>query len=255
MKKRISDKGVYTDDNWLTFSHDCENTQEYEEEKNKNTIKEINLRILFGEFKVKLILEEYEKINDLLTKKDPSWKRQINGYGYEFEIFSVAIKHNLDYSTIINDHLVVGSNDGKVDVIYWDEPNVYIYQIKAGVANIDLKEIMEKRIDEYIDNGNISDDNCSDLKEFLDKNIDNFRNFDIHYEVIATNTGENENDSSKIYNDFFLQQIQPSDNANIKLKIPVDKRKVKNGKPVHNISMVDEAIFLLPIAASKFKRL
>ena len=169
-----------------------------------------------------LILNELQKIRELLEKGFPS--PTSDGFGNAFEVFALSVIHNLDYDECITNHIVLGSNDGKTDAVYWTSNEVYLYQIKLNdLIETDL-DIMRSNYGHFINTGDIPGQDVSDLKNFYIKNKLNISGVKKIEVCSVSKNGRNKKNRKPldIYREYFEFQILPQEknSLNLELYIP-----------------------------------
>lgn len=156
---------LYTENNWKTFYALKKESKCGQEENNKDIEKEVKLRYELGEEKALIIINELKKIRDQFSLQ------KSDGYGHAFEIFAISVLYNIDYEIAYSNYIVKGSNDGKIDAIYWkDEKENIIYQIKMDFIEISDISAMRKNYLEFVTKGKISAPETSDLLSFCQNN-------------------------------------------------------------------------------------
>lgn len=207
---------LYTRNNWKDyfFGEDSSAVNEsFETEENATTKQTIRLRYLYGDQAAYLILEEFRKIDNIYFSIKKSHLNQNDGFGDHFEIFAASLLYDISYEAVIDDYLIIGPNDGGVDVIYYNDTNVDVIQIKMKHLEKDNAiEYMEAAFDEYEKTGTLSEDIKKDLKKFLDAHYSaHLYGKNISYLTISANSKRPENILPEtIYNDFIGKTIERS---------------------------------------------
>ena len=248
-----------TNDGWATFSYIEDASKvglDYCLENNSATIYEIRLKHSFG-FKVaQVILEEYKKIGDEWFRIKKKHLDKNDGYGSYFEIFAIAVLHNVSYEKVIKDYLVCGSEDGKVDAIVFGDNDVIVYQIKIGNLeedNIDV--LMKENIEEYMLSHRISKEKTSDLTKYLTDHFDkDIFGKNIYYKTISTNGQKSNNiNSNEVYGRFISNEVERNKiSFKNRVEIPTNK---KHQTVIYNPNSKHKEIFVFANADSLVKTL
>ena len=207
---------LYTKNKWKTFSvgnnqNDIDET--YSLEQDSSIKQKVNIRHSYGEQAASLIIDEFNKIDSTFYAINNCHLNPSDGYGDHFEIFAASVLFNVSYECVIRDYLVIGNYDGGVDVIYYNNSNVYIVQIKMKqLENDNAVELMAVAIDEYEKTHTIIDETKKHLRVFLDRHYDrDIRGKNLHYMTISKNSCRKENKTPEnIYNDFIGKTIERS---------------------------------------------
>lgn len=209
---------LVSEDEWKSFYVLKKATVEATEEVERDTLREVQIRHHLGEKKGKIIINELKEIRKLIKEKAG------NGYGLSFEVFCVAVIHDLSYEETIEKYIVHGSRDGQVDAVYWDDDNVYLYQIKFDYLKENCKRKIRANYIEYMENRKIDKDDVEDLEKYLDLHYDEIK--DKSYDIITiSNNGEFCNYKPlDIMHRFFVNRVLPQKN-NIKLRLTIPKDK------------------------------
>lgn len=199
-----------TNDEWKTFAgpfnYNDVDKNKYKKEENQFFIVPTKIRHVYGDLIKKIIFDEFEKINEIHIKKFGKNLDPNAGYGEFFEIFSIAVWHNQSYEDVMNFYWIKGSFDGKIDAIYNDKNDAYIYQIKLTnlAGDINVVDTMKENIRKYEQTGKL-DNNASNLKYFLDKNFENIKYKSRHFLTISYDGRNDDNISPKQVFDKFLK--------------------------------------------------
>lgn len=233
-------------DNWKTFEVLVNHTEEADEEKSADIITKVKFIYELGKNKAELIINELDNIRCLfnLSKDD--------GYGHAFEIFAISVLHNLDYNTIFNNNIVNGKEDGKIDAIYWNDFEVILYQIKLDMLPSGIKKTMKENYLEYLESGNISSNNSSDLLDFCLRNRNNLtreKNFKIV--TISTNLSLNNYTPIDICGKFFEYQIICKNN-NLRLTLDVPRVRSSNSETSNSLTRSKNDVYAFFIDAKSF---
>lgn len=242
-------KIVYTDDCWTTYNVlSCITPDSnYHIETNRDIIAEITLKEQYGDEYGSLIINEFKIISD---KYYNIKKRHLNineGYGSAFEIFSVAVIHNESYENVINNFLVDGSDDGKIDAIYYNDFETIFYQIKKTMVNDNVYEEMINNISYYRENKRIDKKNTKDLEMFLNLNWDKLCNNTNYYKLISENSKIKQNiKPHDVYLKFLENKFIYEYNISDYLKIPRNK---KNNESGFNVAKLNDEIYFTFVKA------
>lgn len=216
---------LYSDDNWTTFTKIRRQSISGIEESDADTITEVKLRYNLGEKFAQLIINEFKKIRS-------EFNFQIHdGYGHAFEIFALATIYNIDYRIAYQKYIIHGSNDGKIDAIYWKDKNkIILYQIKIDYLDLNDLAIMKHNYFEFITTNNISSHNSSDLLAFCHEHQDNLLR-ETEFDIVTISNNNNSpknilsNDIYKKYLENIL--INRENKVSLTLKIPVSNGVTK----------------------------
>ena len=172
MKNRIirykDRKCFFSDDNWKSFKVLVNHTVDAEEEKRADIVTYIKFWYeLDSKAKADIIINELSKIRTMFNMEKG------DGYGHAFEIFSCAVLHNLDYDTVSERYIVHGNDDGKTDIVYWNEHEVILYQIKLDILESSVKKQIKDNYLEFLETGTLVGNNTSDLLRFYKRNKSN----------------------------------------------------------------------------------
>jgi len=104
LKKYIrysNNKYLVTENNWENVVSKTEfNLSDYSLENDQDNVYKAKLIYEIGKAKSMLILNELQKIRELLEKKGfPS--PTSDGFGNAFEVFALSVIHNLDYDSVL----------------------------------------------------------------------------------------------------------------------------------------------------------
>lgn len=237
---------LYTDDNWKTISitEDQNAPTGYKKETNNNRNYEAKLKYEYGLRLSSFVIKELKHIGIIRQDKTGLSFNKNGGYGDEFEVLAISLLHNLSYEDVIDNNIVVGDNDGKIDAVYCDNKTgiCYIYQIKINDVNDDVLDRMKKNIDLYRNKKLNTAPNCSDLLAFLDNKANKIFDYRLKYYTISKNSRLSSNiDSSRIINDFIAKKVLLS-SQNKELRITTQKSvsEIKTYASLKN----DKIIFL-----------
>ncbi len=220
---------LYSNDNWKTIESLKELSKSAIEEKNPDITTKVKLRYLLGEKRGKIIIEELEKIRGQfnLQKND--------GYGTAFEVFSIAVLHDIDYDLTMDNYIVNGNQDGKIDAIYWNnlEENI-LYQVKIDTLDpkeINIVDVMSNNYRSYVKTGKIQSPETDDLFRFCEKNKEHLtKNKNMRIKIISNNDLDDEINIKpiEIFNLYFYNiLIRRQNNIELSLSIPL-KQNVAN---------------------------
>lgn len=216
----------YTSDAWKTYEKTEEMRTGYEQENSANIKKQIDIRETYDANRATVILNELLKIRRLLIKKNIINKEKDDGYGSSFEVLAINVLHNFEYNKIIDDFLVTGDADGKIDAVVFDNNECLVYQIK--MKSYDNEAITKGRsnIREFISSETITAPKTGDLLAFCNKHKNYFEVEPKYYEISTDGSGTNHIDSDSIFTRFFENNIVSQDFKANKyvLKIELEKR-------------------------------
>ena len=228
-----NNKILKSNDNFKTFE-EVKSIDGYEVLKKRNQITELSLRYFHGNKKAAILIREFKKINQLIFDEP---QKHDDGYGRAFEVFAIAIYYDLTYEQVIEENIIGGSDDGKIDAIIVNNDTVFIYQIKMNtVADVaDIEKAKENYL-EYAETKKISSSNSADLKKFLDKNFHKYEDKFVKVFTISNGKAAANNICSKdLFDKFFVTRLLPQNNSNIVLKIKIDRAKDETtGQKVYN---------------------
>lgn len=205
---------LYTNDDWssvLFNEDDSIKNLGYDEEKDASKIHIAKLKHNFGPKLADIILDEYNKIDNEWFKYKKNHLDSKDGYGAFFEIFSISVLHNISYQKAIADHLIIGSHDGKIDTVFFDQTSVVFYQVKLGnLTDDNTLQLMKDNVNEYIKTKTISDPISSDLLKYLKNHYEkDICGKDFDYKTISYNSNKSENISpDDIYNSFLQKLVE-----------------------------------------------
>lgn len=231
-----------SDNNFKTYER-VENIDGYSLVKSRNRITEISLEYQYGKRKSQMIISELKNINKLIFGE----KRVDDGYGRAFEVMAISVIHDLTERQTIDNYIINGSNDGKVDAIYWDEKTAYLYQIKMN-SYVDTSdfEIAKNNFREYMSSQSITQENAQDLSDFLEKHYDQISEKSVKYRKVSIEDVSPSNfNSKKIIDDYFMKKLINQVKSNTTLKIlKTNKRDNENEQNVANYAIHEGNYFL-----------
>lgn len=209
---------LITCDNWLTLEKVITINEDYKLEENLDNVYRAKLIDAIGSLKANIIINELIYIKYLLKKLKHIDKENI-GYGLAFEVLAVSVIHNIDYEECINQYIIHGDGDGKIDAIYYgDSENIYIYQIKIGEFDNDYYDKMKTNYDKCLRGEQPKDG--KDLFEFVNKNNTLLRGKKVWYRSVSANSKRSTNyQTNTIYQLFFENKLLPLKNNHIMLTI------------------------------------
>lgn len=221
----INNKYLITNDEWNSVECvDCIN-EFYELEKNQDNVFKGKLTYEYGKRKAKIIINELEIIRGLLDRISINKKNE--GYGSAFEVFAISTYYNIEYEECINKYIINGDYDGKIDAIYFNNDEIFIYQIKLNEINSDDFNIMKINYEQCI-KGKIPNYG-KDLYHYIIKHKDSLKNKKIHFCSISNNLNYDTNiKPSYIFNKYFENKLLPIDKNNIELNIIKPSIKIDN---------------------------
>ncbi len=211
----MGDKILTSDDNFIA-PKESNILEGYSLITSRNKISEISLKYFYKKKKANQILQELKYINKLLNKE----KIVDDGYGHAFEVFAMAIYFDLTYQQVIDNYLINGKSDGKIDAIYWNNNLVYIFQIKMNDRpQASELDIAKNNYNNFFNELPLSN-NSEDLKIFLEKHKFDLEGKDLRiYTISKDKTDRNNISSTEIFNKFFQIKLLPQKLSKIKLKI------------------------------------
>lgn len=213
----INNTFLITNNNWVDVEVVSSLNEQYILEDNSDSAYKARLIEQLGKTKANIIVEELNYIRKQL-KTLKGIDKVNDGYGTAFEVFFVSVMHNLSYEEAINKYIVHGDYDGKIDAIYYDLENVYIYQIK-------LDDISDNAYDEMEDNyiACIRDEkpsNGKDLYKFIKKNEEKLSGKVMKLRSVSNNSRKRTNYKPiEIYDMFFKNKLLPLNSNEITLSI------------------------------------
>lgn len=234
-----SEKYFITEDNWKTFelSNDVPNSG-YKKETNSTKKKSIQFKYEFGVKNAKIFIDQFNKIEKILINTGRYRKIDFNdGYGAAFEVFTISALHNIPYEETIENFIVHGSNDAKIDGVYFDELNneCYVYQVKLGFLNSENAQITVDNFQSYLSQGPLSSANSSDFNSFMDQykyksqldSLDKIRYVIISNPVVSVNAEYySQYKPNQIFEKYIQNLLTPPKDHSIKLKINISRDKV-----------------------------
>ena len=168
---------------------------------------EVKLKHELGEKKARIILEEYDCIKKSLELKSRE------DYGECFEIFAISVLHNVGYKYAYDHYIVKGSDDGKIDAIYYHYKKLTVYQIKLGILDDDVVGIIESRVRDLKRTGKALGPNCANINDFWKRLSDDNKRKDFEVKTISINSKSSRNIKPiEIYNAFFTNLITCQEN-------------------------------------------
>ncbi len=205
-------------DDWFNVEKVNSLTEEYILEENLDNVYKAKLIDQIGKEKAFIIIAELDYIRVLLKKIKEIEPLQ-DGYGLAFEVFAISVIYNIDYEECINQYIIHGSNDAKIDAIYYGElNNIYVYQIKIGDITDNVYQEMQKNYDSCIRNQVPKDG--KDLYDFIKRNKSMLKNKNVVFRSISNNSKRNTNyNPLEIYHMFFENRLLPVNNNNLVLSI------------------------------------
>ena len=98
----------------------------------------------------KEIVSELKLINKILREKYNSLGKTFSdkdGYGSAFEVFSLAVHFDKTYQEVIDKYIVMGSEDGCIDGIVFENNIFSFFQIKLGKMTAGDFQTIKKNAD------------------------------------------------------------------------------------------------------------
>ena len=248
------EKYFITKNKWIDFELiNSLPSNEYIKETSATQKKKVEFQHNFGKTNSGLIIKEFAKIESLLIKKEYCNKTDFNdGYGKAFEVFTVAVLHNIPYEDVIEKYIVHGSDDGKIDAVYYDEHMKIcrVFQMKLGYLDSDKAQMTSDNFANYLKFNTALHPNSQDFIDFMDKF--EFKNQiaqskKIQYVFVSTNSVSVRGLSFVIHTPNFIFETfinslltPPADNS-VLLRIAADDS---------NISRVSEDEFFTYLSAN-----
>lgn len=235
-------KFLITEDNFKTY-RETKNIEGYQLLKSRNTTTEVFLRYTYGDRKATILISEFKNINRTIF---PNEKKIDDGYGHAFEVFALSVFFDLTYDQAIR-YIVSGKEDGKIDAIYWDTNNVYIFQIKLNsIIDAYVLETAKKNFKQYISSGTITEQNTSDLLRFLKTNKSNIENKALKVCSITSSKSINNNiNAQELFDKFFKNMLLPRKKSNISLMVAINEIKdLETGLSCKNMTQSNDNIFV-----------
>ena len=246
-------KYLITDDNWKTVraTKDENVPPGYVHDTNGNHILEANLRFHYGIRPGNYLIKELKKIGKIREEVSGVPINKKEGYGDEFEVFAVNVLHGVTYEEAVEKYIVIGSDDGGVDAVYYnkDKKECMVYQMKLKELKDSNLPRMKKSIDLYVQGKLNQQANSIDLKNFLDKNIPDIANYTIKYKTISLNGCLSTNISTQsVFDRFFDNKVLlSSENRTLRIRLETSVNDKKTYASLPN----DEIIFVF-VNAKKF---
>ena len=252
-KKYIRDKDnkyLVTEDDWKTVVQTEKIGYDYQCDKDTDNIYKGKLIANLGKEKAQVILEELEKIKKILIDNNVFSEGKLN-YGNAFEVFAISTLHNISYESCIKKYLVKGSNDGKIDAIYYDNNRVDVYQIKVGDIKPEDKNLLEANYD--LCQRHQTPKDGEDLFRFIEKNREFLKGKTVLFHIISSyiKNSEINKTPNEIYKMFFENKLLPTKTNNLKLEI-LKPKKYNNEVYQNNVSKDENNNFIFYIRADEF---
>lgn len=215
MKKYVyyNNNYYYTNDDWNSFEKTKRNPgNDYLNENNRDIIVKFKLIDHFGYEQGVELVKTFENIrkdiNDMY-KKNNKGPIYCDGYGHSFEVLAIATLFKKTFKEVINENLIIGSDDGKVDAIIKESDVFKCFQIKLfeKVSSQD-SSIMRDNINEYVRTKNITSNNSKDLLEYCQSKL--VGKFNIEFLTISNDReGTVNKNSINIIREFFKIRLCP----------------------------------------------
>ena len=111
----------YTNDGWNSFEKTKRNPgSDFISESNGDIIVKFKLIYHFGHEQSEELIKTFENIrkdiNDVYKTKNKG-SIACDGYGHSFEVLAIATLFKKPFKQVINENLIIGSDDGKVDAM------------------------------------------------------------------------------------------------------------------------------------------
>lgn len=241
-----NNKFLITNNDWIDFEECSILDNLYIEENNKDIIYEVKLTNEIGKEKANVIINELIFIRNLL-KNYKDFKGSDEGYGKSFEVFAVSTLQNISYLECVSKYIVHGDKDGKIDAIFYNSKEVYVYQIKIGMINDDCFDTINYNYN-LCKNNKIPQDG-SDLYNFYKLHENELKNKNTNYKTVSSNSKQEYNYTpNEIYDLFFKIKLLPSYFNNLELYInkPITNN---SGRRVYNVSTDGENNYIFFIKA------
>lgn len=202
------------------------------------------LRIEIGDRKALMIIEELNTIRKLLEKLKGIFSVG-DGYGLAFEVFAIAVQYRYTYEKVIENYIVHGSFDGKVDAVIWDSENVYVYQIKLGSISYADYLTMCNHYEDFRNHKKLPKE-AKDLEQFLIQNRTQLEGKSVFYMAISSDfTFDFENQVSPfcIYQKYFENVFLPVSENHIELLIRLPKNS--DGHFGYSVTPTQDYVFFI----------
>ena len=214
----------YTDDNWSSFNKTKTNPgSDYISESNGDIIVRFKLIDHFGYEQGEELLKTFENIrkdiNDVY-KKNNKGIIACDGYGHSFEVLAIATLYKKPFKQVINENLIIGSDDGKVDAIIKENGVFKCFQIKLfeKVSTQDYNT-MKTNLEEYVRIKNITSNNSKDLLEYCQSKL--VGNYNTEFLTISNEKeGTVNKNSINIIREFFKIRLCPMSDNYLTLNLP-----------------------------------
>lgn len=238
---------LITDNNWLTYSSVDHVSSFYQKEINQDNVYKAHLMADLGIEKASIILEQLEEIRKMI--EDHQGKKKIwDGYGQAFEVFAIATHHHLSKLEVIENYIIFGDYDGKIDAIYYpkNSDKVYIYQIKTNILDDNTLDLMKINYDKCFEDEIPA--NGFNLMQFVKKRKFDLENRKEIFQTISTNSKKASNITpNTIYEEFFENYFFPQAFNGLELRL--DKVFNKNDVTFENNTCLLENNYLFFISA------
>ena len=178
----------YTTDGCNSFEKTKRNPgSDFISENNGDIIVKFKLIDHFGYEQSEELIKTFENIrkdiNDVY-KTNNKGSIACDGYGHSFEVLAIATLFKKPFKQVINENLIIGFDDGKVDAIIKENGVFKCFQIKLfeKVSTQDCN-IMKDNINEYVRTESITFNNSKDLLEYCQNEL--LDNFNIDFLTIS----------------------------------------------------------------------
>lgn len=232
----IHNKYVVSEDNWKNYTIETSVKSEAIVENDEDIKYKVKLEIDFGKDISKMIIYELEKIRFIYKRMGIEYKK--DGYGTSLEVFAIAVLYNYEYEQVIQENIVIGSEDGKVDAVVFLKEKTKIYQIKNAIIPENVIEEARKNINSYLMRGNIGKKNTKDLLNYCKEHKRELRENSIEYWTISTNGTGNNISITDIYKMFFMNRVVygPNPDNNLEFSFEITERNNDMGKKERNFA-------------------
>lgn len=232
----IHNKYVVSEDNWKNFTIEPSIKSDAIVENNEDIKYKIKLEINHGKDISKMIIHELDKIRNIYKGMGFDYKK--DGYGTSLEVFAIAVLYNYEYEQVIQENIVIGSEDGKVDAVVFLKEKTKIYQIKNDIIPENVIEEARKNINLYLSRGSIGKKNTKDLLSYCKEHRRELRENSIEYWTISTNGTGNNISIDDIYKMFFMNKVVygPNPDNNLEFSFEITERNNEMGKKERNFA-------------------
>lgn len=247
------EKYYITEDNWKNYTLTDElPDKSYKKESSSTKRKAVVFKDNYGVTNSNLIIKEFQAIERLLLQAEKCNKEDFDdGFGKAFEVFSVSVIHNIPYKEVISKYIVHGSNDAKIDAVFYDSHKeiCHVFQSKLGYLDSNIGQITISNFKTYMEDDKVAITNSSDFVSFMENFQDKERINEakkINYvfiskpSVIVDALYYETYEPEDIFDLFLRKLIAPPVDHSIKFRLYADK---------NNISKVSDGEFFTYLQA------